>query len=183
MLTSGEIEVIHIIWQGPLKPSEASKMNRHIDYGGYQIYGTHETSGPDTLLYVGQADGGTFKWRIDAHQEEWGRWNARQITVYLGRLAGSDPITDEGWGRLIDRAEAVLIHKIGVPYNSARIKSLKYRQHPIMVVNYGHRHRLPECITTITEFDNEETLKIFGSSDLGSVRPTPVPETSSEKFG
>jgi hypothetical protein len=47
------------------------------DYGIYQIYGTHDLSGSDTLFYVGQADSGTFGFRIMAHQSDWGRWDPR----------------------------------------------------------------------------------------------------------
>jgi len=183
MINGNDIQIIHIIWEGSLSVPEALKKTGKVDYGVYQIYGTHETGGPDTLLYIGQADANPFSSRIGAHEEEWGRWNAQEIKVYLGRLAGNREPSDTDWGKEIDRAEAVLIWKIGVPYNSARIKSLKYRDQPILVVNHGHRHRLPEYISTITEFDNKQTLKKYGSFGESTRNPAPVTDTSAEKYG
>jgi hypothetical protein len=176
------IKIIHIIWEGPLTPAQASAKSGPTDYGVYQIYGTHETSGPNTLLYIGQADANPFNGRINAHEEEWGRWNAQETSVYLGRISGTEAISDNDWGRLIDEAEAVLIWKIGVPYNSSRIKSLKYN-YPILVVNHGHRHRLPECVSTISEFDNRKTLKEFGSPEHGILKPVPTTGTPAERIG
>jgi hypothetical protein len=174
MPVSEDLEIIHIVWDGPKTVEEAIAANTADDYGVYQIYGMHDLGGPDTLLYVGQADAGTFAGRIMYHHQEWGRWNPDEIGIYLGRLAGAGPITNEMWGGLIDRAEAVLIWKIGVPFNSARIKTLRYQDKPILVVNHGRRHRLPECISTLTEIINTDgVLKPFGPS--GHPVPPPVP--------
>jgi hypothetical protein len=170
-----ETEVIHIIWRGPLTVQEAAAANTAGDYGVYQIYGAHEVSGPDTLLYIGQADRGTFNGRILHHNSEWGRWNPEEIKIYLGQIAGGKPITNDEWGRLIDKAEAVLIWKIGVPFNSARVKTLSYGEKPIIVVNHERRHRLPECVTTLTEFINADgQLKPFGPSGHAIAPPVPA---------
>jgi hypothetical protein len=153
------------------------------DYGVYQIYGAHDASGPDTLLYLGQADKGTFGGRIIDHQQRWGRWNPDEVRVYLGRIAGLEPVTEEIWGNLIDRAEAVLIWKLGLPFNSARIKTLKYQDRPILIVNHGRRHRLPECISTLTEFINtdEGRLQSFGPSGHPVAPPIPVPRDPTDE--
>jgi|GraSoiStandDraft_42_1057292.scaffolds.fasta_scaffold119539_2 hypothetical protein len=182
MTSHTEIEIIHVIWHGPLTVEEAVVANTNDDYGIYQIYGAHEASGSDTLLYVGQADRGRFDGRIMHHQEKWGRWNPDKLGIYLGRLAGLEPITNDEWGNVIDRAEAVLIWKIGVPFNSARITSLKYLEKPILVVNHGHRHRLPECVSTLTEFINtdQEQFRAFGPSGHSVAPPIPVPRDPAE---
>ena len=104
--------------------------------------------------------------RIGVHQDDWGRWETSEINVYLGRIAGLASITNEEWRGLIDRVEAVLIYKIAPPYNASRIKSFQYSHEPILIVNHGRRHRLPECMSNITEFintDNSE-FKTFGPS-------------------
>jgi hypothetical protein len=176
-----ELQIIHIVWDGPRTIEEAFVASTGDDYGVYQIYGLHDIGGPDTLLYIGQADAGTFAGRIMSHHQEWGRWNPNEIAIYFGRLAGLTPIANEEWGVLIDRAEAALIYKIGVPFNSARIKSLKYRDKPIVIINHGRRHRLPECISTLTEFTNtDDQLKPFGPSGHPVPPPVPTPGVPAE---
>jgi hypothetical protein len=177
------LEIIHILWNGPKTAEEAIAADTGNGYGVYQIYGTHDVSGPDTLLYIGQADAGPFANRIAYHHQEWGRWNPDEVTIYLERLAGLEAITNEEWGTRIDRAEAALIWKIGLPFNSARIKTLKYRDKPILIVNHGRRHRLPECICTITEFVNtdHERFKQFGSSGDPVAAPVPQPRDPSDE--
>src|SRR5260370_34386437 len=49
------------------------------------------------------------------------RWNPSAITIYHGQLAGEASVTNDAWGLLIDQAESVLIWKLGIPFNSARI--------------------------------------------------------------
>jgi hypothetical protein len=178
-----DLEIIHIVWDGPKTVGEATVATTGDDYGVYQIYDMHEASGPDTLLYIGLADAGTFAGRIMDHQQEWGRWNPDEVRVYLGRLAGLGAITNDEWGALIDRAEAVLIWKIEVPFNSARIKTLKYQEKPILVVNHGRRHRLPECISTLTEFINTDNdqFKQFGPSGHPVSPPIPQPGSPSDE--
>ena len=177
------LNIIHILWEGPLTLQQTESANTGDDYGVYQIYGTHDVTGSDTLLYIGQADRGPFGGRISDHKDEWARWNPSEIAVYLGRLAGREPVTNDSWGDLIDRAEAVLIWKIGVPFNSARIKKLKYQERPILVVNHGRRHRLPESVSTLTEFINTDQpdFKAFGPSGHPVEPPIPAPGTPAEE--
>jgi hypothetical protein len=147
------LEIIHIIWDGPLDVDTATKSNDdNSDCGIYQIYGPHAVSGPDTLLYIGQVYPGTFAPRIEFHYKDWGRWLPDPISVYLGRIAGKAPVTSEDWRKLIDKAEAVLIRKIQPASNAARIYAHKYKDNPILIVNHGSRHRLPECLSTFTDF-------------------------------
>jgi len=71
-------EIVHLDWEGPwtvgqvlraesVDEAPSSKATRgHISrgYGIYQIYGTHSVAGPDSLLYVGRANGHTFSQRV-----------------------------------------------------------------------------------------------------------------------
>jgi hypothetical protein len=174
-----EIMVIHIVWERPLTPDKAANKNTDDNYGVYQIYGTHAVTGPNTLLYVGRANGTRLGDRIAAAESAWGRWEPKQIEVYLGRIAGLEPTTDETWSELIDRAAAILIFKVGLPYNSAGIASLppRFQDKPTLVVNHGRRNRLPERLSTITEFVNTDTrdFKKFGYSPLDHHTPPPIP--------
>lgn len=137
-------------------------------------------TGPETLVYVGRANGTKLGDRIAAAESAWGRWDPKDIEVDLGRLAGLEPTTDERWGELIDRAEAVLIFKLGVPYNSSGITGLppRFQDKPMVLVNHGRRNRLPECLSTITEFINTDTaeFKKFGPSGHQMPPPTPSPD-------
>lgn len=47
------VKIIEIEWDGPKMESEFSNLNESNDYGLFQLYGTHELYGPNTLLYVG----------------------------------------------------------------------------------------------------------------------------------
>ena len=48
---------IEIWWQGPFAIEDVKKFNSlRSDFGVYQIYGTHNIMGPNTLLYIGKAD-------------------------------------------------------------------------------------------------------------------------------
>ena len=64
-------------WEGPFKPgqvisqlTDAGKPPDYDgnDYGLYQIYGRHLISGPDALLYIGEATQQTFSARLRQHQ-------------------------------------------------------------------------------------------------------------------
>ncbi len=48
-----EIEIINIMWEGPLKPEKANDKNGETDYGVYQYYGDHPVYGLNVLLYIG----------------------------------------------------------------------------------------------------------------------------------
>jgi len=81
--------IIHIEWDGPFKLDQLSELNNiDIDFGIYQIYGSHPIYGADVLLYIGKADRQTFCQRIA--QEEWiYNCDSKSVKVYIGRLAGS----------------------------------------------------------------------------------------------
>jgi hypothetical protein len=170
------MEIIHVIWCGPFTIEAAESKYSDIDFGVYQIYGTHQTTGSDTLLYIGKAQETRFGARMNAHQAEWGRWEASRLAFYLGRIGWREGIDDSKWGLLIDKAEATLIWKIAPPYNSARIKSIPYypdsEEEVILVVNHGLRNKLPECVSTLTEVANKDNGLRFIGEERDWVRPT-----------
>jgi hypothetical protein len=59
----------------------------------------------------------------------------------------------------------VLVWKIGTPANSQYIWKQPYDEKPILIVNHGRRHRLPEYVSTLTEFIHidQADFKVFGS--------------------
>jgi hypothetical protein len=139
------MEIIHLLWQGPLTIEEALKLSSTSDYGLYQIYGTHSVTGPNTLLYVGQANDRNFSRRLADHEKVWLRWEPDPVRIYVGRIADplGSPLSDEGWADMITRAEAVTIYFVGPAYNNTYIRKL--------IVNHLQRCRLPGSITNLGE--------------------------------
>ncbi|HEY3431015.1 MAG TPA: hypothetical protein VGK09_00575 [Rhodocyclaceae bacterium] len=139
---------IHIQWSSPLKYSEALKLNdEFIDYGVYQVYGTHPLYGSDVLIYIGKADKQTFGKRLS--QEGWGTYNqdAARVLVSVGRLSGykETPPNDE-WSRQISDVERLLIYSHWPAGNSSGLNvQFGKEHHDVHVFNWGeYRDLLPE---------------------------------------
>jgi len=128
-----DVKVIHIEWQGPFSLAEVQKKNdggneengwNGEDYGLYQICGWHILSGPNTLLYVGQAVDQTFAERFRQHEREWLAEEKKEKWIFLGKLAGIQYTKKDNWNswyRDVDIAEAIIIYKYTPNYNSQRI--------------------------------------------------------------
>ncbi len=152
-----EREVIEIKWEGPCSIEEVINKapKAGSDCGVYQIYGTHNIFGPNSLLYIGKAPD-SFRDRISGHQEDWIGWEASEVQVYLGRLGGVDTMPKDRWHeweKKIDRAERLLIYYCSPPYNSSGKKSHGITE-PTIVFNYGRRNCLPMEVSTLYEESN-----------------------------
>ena len=149
-----EVDVVEIHWDGPITVDDVVRTaNKAEDYGVYQLYGTHNVLGPNTLLYLGKAEASTFAERISSHAAEWIDWEASPVHVYLGRLGGLRPTARVGdewkeWEDGISRAERLLIFFCAPPYNSQGLKTYG-RMKPTVVLNYHRRHRLPAEVSTL----------------------------------
>jgi hypothetical protein len=143
------MNVIEIDWDGPF-PMEAVMAEAHAgpDYGIYQLYGTHTVFGPDSLLYLGKAQDRPFAVRMREHFEDWGKWEASPVNVYLGRLGGTSAISDAEWIDQIARAESLLIYFSTPPYNSSGLKTF-HSDRVTVVLNHRRRHRLPPELSTL----------------------------------
>jgi hypothetical protein len=158
------IDIIAVIWDGPYKIEDISAKNHDSwDYGVYQVYGTHNIYGPDTLLYIGKTQDTKFGERIPANQE-WVNWDSSDVDIYLGRIAGIDQMTEDKWNEWdskIDRAERLLIYYCSPPYNGENLQSYGDMQDTI-VLNYKARKRLPvEVSTAYEEYAAQEQLRIY----------------------
>jgi hypothetical protein len=182
MLQANEIEVIHIVWEGPFSLKAVLDRRRENDYGRdyglYQIYGTHSVFGQDALLYIGQANGRTFFGRLPWY-EHWEQHEADHYEVYLGRLGGWEPIDDRHWGTLIDNAEAITVYNVSPPYNRSRIESMNVKQ-PTLILNYDRRHRLPKCISNLDALQDvhDRVFKLYGPP----ARPIPTAEAAQDEL-
>lgn len=147
------MKLITIEWEGPFKLAEIERnCNRSKDYGLYQIYGTHNIFGPNSLLYLGKAEEQTFSVRIPVHKE-WVEWESASIEIYLGRLGGIEPMTKDratDWCSDIDAAERLLIYFSSPPYNSRNIQWYGDIS-DVVVINYKKRNRLPIEVSTYYE--------------------------------
>ena len=145
--TIGTIDIIEIYWKGPFKITKiGEKRNKDYDSGKgiYQIYGTHNIYGPETLLYIGKTQDRTFAERFSEHKE-WVEWEPTGVDVYIGKLGGKDKMTESNWGswnNQIDRAERLLIFFCSPPYNSQGLNNYG-EMDPTIVLNYGKSMRLP----------------------------------------
>ncbi len=153
---------IEINWQGPFKIDETEKLNTNIDFGIYQIYGTHNIFGPNSLLYIGKACDQYFSTQISQHKT-WLEKEYSQIEIYIGRLGGIINRNDEKWTQDIDEAERLLIYYSSPPYNTQNLND--YGQiEETLVLNFGKKNRIPMEVSTFwkkSDFWKKEIWKEY----------------------
>lgn len=139
------MEKIEIWWKGPYKSDQIKDFNASKDYGLYQIYGTHNVNGPNSLLYIGQANDQKFATRIPQHY--WTEWEYSDVDIYIGRLGGTSAIDQGEWEKQIDVAERLLIYYCKPPYNTKNLNNYGDIRETI-VVNLDKKNRLPMEVST-----------------------------------
>jgi hypothetical protein len=159
-----DVTIIEIRWTGPYKRDQIINLRSDQDYGIYQIYGTHNVNGPNTLLYIGKANDQQFATRINQHY--WTEWEYSELEIYIGRLGGSKQIDQDEWEKQINIAEQLLIYYCSPPYNSKNIQGYDGSIKNILVVNLDKKNRLPMEVSTFytdSEFwnGNWEEYKIL----------------------
>lgn len=141
------MKLIHIDWDGPIKLSELSKItDSEFDYGIYQIYGSHNVYGSNTLLYIGKADRQTIGKRISQEHWWWNTSDPNNLLVYIGRLAGETTPDEYQWSDEIDLAEKILINVHKPAYNTQNLITIPDEKlQNIHILNWGYyRDLLPE---------------------------------------
>jgi len=146
-LVMNKFTKIEIWWHGPFSMEEINKYHADTSrsYGLYQIYGTHNISGPNTLIYIGKADQQTFAKRVGQHG--WTNWEASDVQIYIGQLGGNKNIDNETWGQLIDTSERLLVNYCAPPYNTQYLNSYGNITDTI-VFNFDKKNRLPSEVST-----------------------------------
>lgn len=141
-------KTIFIDWDGPYTFEELGDLeDPRIDYGLYQVYGTHPLYGEEVLLYLGQTGAQTFGERL---AEERSYWEAEEdfhpLTLYVGRLMG--PVTPNGgdWGEEMDLAHRLLVFAHMPVFNSRELAAAPDSDlKGVHVVNWGsHLDLAPE---------------------------------------
>lgn len=167
------VEIIEIDWDGPFTREKIIKdYTGPEDRGVYQIYGTHEVFGPDSLLYIGQTTQQYFSARMSQHYDWLDFWIPSEIKIYLGRLGGIEKITTSEWKKTIEKAERLLIFFASPPFNSQFIvggKSLDNIRATV-IINFGKKHRLPLEVSTLSlaeeSYFGENNWQHYGSDAL-----------------
>lgn len=143
------LEKIEIKWDGPFDERTISDKYDKTDRGLYQIYGTHEIYGPDTLLYIGMCWEQKFSQRLNQHKNEWFKWLSSDASIYIGRvnkdLDGSAEIKISK--EQVEELEKMLIYFCTPPYNSQHIYDFKPK-FDLLLLNYKRKKMLPYCLTT-----------------------------------
>jgi hypothetical protein len=91
---------IYIDWDGPYTLDELEELDDpRIDYGLYQVYGSHPLYGDEVLLYLGATGGErTFGGRLAEEQNYWEvEEDFQPLIIYVGRLMGLVTPTNGEW--------------------------------------------------------------------------------------
>lgn len=137
---------IEINWEGPFSIKNIEKFDTDIDYGIYQLYGTHNIFGPNTLLYIGQANELDFSTEL-AQQKDWFEWEYSEIEIFIGRLGGVTKKKYDELEKEIFEALVLLIYYSSPPYNIHYLDDYGDIE-DTLVLNFGKKNRLPLEIST-----------------------------------
>lgn len=141
------LRVLQVEWDGPFDYQGLSQADWQHANGLYQIYGTHEVHGPDTLLYVGETTTQGFEARIRQHEKEWLTVQASSAAIYLGRILSESPMGEPELRQAIKDSEQLLIHFCSPPFNSTFQGNISVQR--TLLLNFGYRHRLPFEVSTL----------------------------------
>jgi len=143
--------------------------DKKVNFGVYQIYGSHSIYGADKLLYIGKTVKQTFGIRIA--QEGWERnSDEKSIKIYVGHLAGTITPSNEQWSKEIDLAERLLIYSHSPARNSQSIPKIPDKDLlNIHVLNWGnYRDLLPEVSGArwTSKYDDMPNYEVYGEHDF-----------------
>jgi hypothetical protein len=132
---------IFIDWDGPYTLDELEELDDpRIDYGLYQVYGSHPLYGEEVLLFLGATGGGrTFGNRL---AEEQGYWEAEEdfqpLIFYVGRLMGVVAPSNGVWEEEMDLALRLLVFAHAPVFNAREVAAAPDDDlKRVHVVNWG----------------------------------------------
>lgn len=160
------MNIIEIEWSGPHLLDEALLAYSDTDFGLYAIYGTHNISGVDTLLYIGKVEDRNLGMRMSEHKNNYLDWAFPEYKIYFGRFGGEVHCLDAEWKSQINMSEIILIDFCQPPYNSQGLNGLVGKvKDDIIIFNWGKRHRLPFEVSTIwmQTFHHKSTWKPYSN--------------------
>jgi hypothetical protein len=140
---------IYIDWDGPYTLDELEELDDpRIDYGLYQVYGSHPLYGEEVLLYLGATGGErTFGARLAEEQSYWEvEEDFQPLIVYVGRLMGVVTPTNGVWEEEMDLALRLLVFAHAPVFNAREVAAAPDDDlKNVHVVNWGeHLDLAPE---------------------------------------
>lgn len=177
-----EVEIIVIEWERVEFKSNQG-LNKQTDIGLYQVYGNHNSYGPNSLLYIGQAQS-TFDQRLLNDSRLWGDFLESTIEpeyIRVGRIVKSNSelgVKTEEEDHLndyINIAEHILIATHTPALNSQldyRLGRLtdKYKDRNVLIVNLGDRGKILPEVSTIRNsyllYEYETPFRSNSTSDI-----------------
>ena len=167
---------IHLLWKGPHTFGDVLQMDGGMDFGIYQVYGPHQASRTDSLLYVGKANDQTFSARFKNHHllqnpdTADGLWedNTALLRFFTGRVHATQQdqyaIDDELWGTYIDMAERLLICAHTPHWNAQGVRGINTEGTDAYdnchVLNWGMRASLLPEVSGVRHVWTEEFEQI-----------------------
>lgn len=112
-------KVIYLEWDGPYTFFELEELDDvRCDYGVYQVYGHHPLYGDEALLFIGKAEDQTFGEKLAQEKVYWdAEGEMEPLSIYVGRLAGTETPSQEIWGVEMDAAARLLIYAHAPVFN------------------------------------------------------------------
>jgi len=147
MIKNKSLDIIEIEWDGPYHIKDLKGYEGQNANGLYQIYGTHEVHGPNTLLYIGETSRQGFDARLKQHEKEWLEVQATAVEIFIGRLISKTSVAPDEIKRLIKDSEQILIHFCNPIYNSRHVGEIGVQD--MILLNFGYRNRLPFEVSTL----------------------------------
>ena len=132
---------IYIDWEGPFTLDELEELDDpRIDYGLYQVYGSHPLYGEDVLLYLGATGGErTFVSRLADEQNYWeAEEDFQPLIIFVGRHMGVVTPTNGVWEEEMDLALRLLVFAHAPVFNAREVAvSPDDDLKDVHVVNWG----------------------------------------------
>jgi hypothetical protein len=131
---------IYIDWDGPYTMDELEELDDpRIDYGLYQVYGSHPLYGEEVLLYMGATGERTFGVKLAEEQNYWEvEEDFQPLIIYVGRLMGVVTPTNGVWAEEMDLALRLLIYAHAPVFNAREVAALPDDNlKKVHVVNWG----------------------------------------------
>ena len=131
---------IFIDWDGPYALDEIEELeDPRIDYGLYQVYGSHPLYGEEVLLYLGATGERTFGTRLTEEQSYWEvEEDFQPLAIYVGRLMGPVTPTNGVWEEEMELAHRLLVFAHSPVFNAREVAAAPDDDlKNVHVVNWG----------------------------------------------
>jgi hypothetical protein len=169
-----EIKCYHIVWEKIIwEDFKYEDFKKKDDKGIYQLYGTHQVYGLNSLLYIGKTDKQTFGERIEQHLDD-SDFIYNHFPEYsffcLGRLQKTEDVSLKKYSEIIGSIEKLLINAHCPAFNSKDVKGLykndkKGKVNDFIIINWENYGQLLPEVSTLKFSDKywkvEDTKNVY----------------------